>query len=315
MLIPASRAKYTPGRERPEGERMSKGEPIISVKDLKVQRGGAVVLEGVNLDIHEGDFVGLSGPNGSGKSTLLMTIIGELEPAGGSVKVYGAPPGSKASQGRIAWVSQAAAQLPTNLRISVRELVALGAMKPKRHEWLDEKDPMSRFPVLDFIDTVLLGSLSFFVFGALNLVGIGRKEEQARVEKAIKLVGLEDEAERDVNRLSGGQKQRAVVARGLATEADVLILDEPLAGVDRASRDEFLRLLDRLCREEGKTLLMVTHDQTAIHQCTHCAICIDGNVQFDDDHTSAPAVLQVESLSIGATYPASPWDEDAKEEA
>jgi len=284
------------------------GEPIISVKDLKVQRGGAVVLEGVNLDIHEGDFVGLSGPNGSGKSTLLMTIIGELEPAGGSVKVYGARPGSKASQGRIAWVSQAAAQLPTNLRISVRELVDLGAMKPKN------LSPFANSRLLDFIDTVLLGSLSYFVIGALSLVGIGRQEQRARVEKAIKLVGLEDVAERDVNRLSGGQKQRAVVARGLATEADVLILDEPLAGVDRASRDDFLRLLERLCKEEGKTLLMVTHDQTAIRQCTHCAICIDGNVQFDDDHTSAPAVLQVESLSIGATYPTSPWNEDAKEE-
>ena len=283
---------------------MSTGEPIISVKDLKVQRGGAVVLEGVNLDIHEGDFVGLSGPNGSGKSTLLMTIIGELEPAGGSVEVYGAPPGSKASQGRIAWVSQAAAQLPTNLRISVRELVALGAMKPKHLA------PFAKSPALDFIDTVLLGSLSYVVIGALNLVGIGRQEQRERVEKAIQLVGLEDVAERDVNRLSGGQKQRAVVARGLATEADVLILDEPLAGVDRASRDDFLRLLDRLCREEGKTLLMVTHDQTAIHQCTHCAICIDGNVQFDDDHKSAPAVLHVESLSIGASYPTSPWSEE-----
>ena len=283
---------------------MSKGEPIISVKDLKVQRGGAVVLEGVNLDIHEGDFVGLSGPNGSGKSTLLMTIIGELEPAGGSVKVYGAAPGSKASQGRIAWVSQAAAQLPTNLRISVRELVALGAMKPRN------VSPFANSPLLDFIDTVLLGSLSYFVIGALGLVGIGRQEQRERVEKAIQLVGLEDVAERDVNRLSGGQKQRAVVARGLATEADVLILDEPLAGVDRASRDDFLRLLDRLCKEEGKTLLMVTHDQTAIHQCTHCAICIDGNVSFDEDHQSAPAVLQVESLSIGATYPTSPWSEE-----
>ena len=309
MLIPASRAKYTHGRPRPEGEAMNTGEPIISVKDLKVQRGGAVVLEGVSLDIHEGDFVGLSGPNGSGKSTLLMTIIGELEPMSGSVKVYGAPPGSKASQGRIAWVSQAAAQLPSNLRISVRELVALGAMKPT------DLDPLGRSPVLEVIDTVLLGALNFFITGALNLVGYGRKEQQARVEKAIKLVGLEDVAERDVNRLSGGQKQRAVVARGLATEADVLILDEPLAGVDRASRDDFLRLLDRLCKEEGKTLLMVTHDQTAIHQCTHCAICIDGNVQFDDDHTSAPAVLQVESLSLGVTYPTSPWDEDPKEEA
>lgn len=282
---------------------MSEGEPIISVRDLKVQRGGAVVLEGVNLDIHEGDFVGLSGPNGSGKSTLLMTIIGELEPAGGSVKVYGAAPGSKASQGRIAWVSQAAAHLPTNLRISVRELVALGAMKPK------DAAPITRSSVSEVVDTLLLGALSFIASGVLHLVGIGRKEQQARVEKAIQLVGLEDVAERDVNRLSGGQRQRAVVARGLATEADVLILDEPLAGVDRASRDDFLRLLDRLCREEGKTLLMVTHDQTAIHQCTHCAICIDGNVRFDEDHQSAPAVLQVESLSIGNHYPTSPWSE------
>ena len=73
---------------------MSKGEPIITVRDLKVQRGGAVVLEGVDLDIHAGDFVGLSGPNGSGKSTLLMTIIGELEPMEGSVQVFGAKPGA-----------------------------------------------------------------------------------------------------------------------------------------------------------------------------------------------------------------------------
>ena len=309
MLIPASRAKYTHGRQRPQGEAMSTGEPIISVKDLKVQRGGAVVLEGVNLDIHEGDFVGLSGPNGSGKSTLLMTIIGELEPMSGSVKVYGAPPGSKASQGRIAWVSQAAAQLPTNLRISVRELVALGAMKPT------DIDPLGRSPVLEVIDTVLLGALGFFVAGALNLVGYGRKERQARVEKAIKLVGLEDVAERDVNRLSGGQKQRAVVARGLATEADVLILDEPLAGVDRASRNDFLRLLNRLCREEGKTLLMVTHDQTAIHQCTHCAICIDGNIRFEEDHVATAPVFQVESLVLEDTSPANqrteaPWEGD-----
>ena len=82
---------------------MSKGEAIISVKDLKVQRGGAVVLDGVDLDIHAGDFVGLSGPNGSGKSTLLMTIIGELEPVAGSITVFGDKPGGRASRGRIAW--------------------------------------------------------------------------------------------------------------------------------------------------------------------------------------------------------------------
>ena len=249
---------------------MSKGEAIISVKDLKVQRGGAVVLDGVDLDIHAGDFVGLSGPNGSGKSTLLMTIIGELEPVAGSITVFGDKPGGRASRGRIAWVSQAAAQLPSNLKISVRELVSLGTMS-----WLD------------------------------ILLPLRRSSRRERVENAIRLVGLEDVAERDVQRLSGGQRQRAVVARGLATEAEVLILDEPLAGVDRASRDEFLKLLDRLCREEGKTLVMVTHDQTAIHKCTQCAICIDGNVRFDENHTSAPAVMQVEALSLAGDFASS----------
>lgn len=277
MLNTASRAKYTPGRPGPQGGAMSKGEPIITVRDLKVQRGGAVVLEGVDLDIHAGDFVGLSGPNGSGKSTLLMTIIGELEPMEGSVQVFGDKPGAKASRGRIAWVSQAAAQLPSNLRISVRELVALGTMT-----WKD-----------------------FFK--------IRRSDRSERVERAIKLVGLEEVADHDVQRLSGGQRQRAVVARGLATEAEVLILDEPLAGVDRASRDDFLKLLDRLCRNEGKTLVMVTHDQTAIHQCTHCAICIDGNVQFDEDHVSAPPVLHLETLALDGDFPSSQKTKAPKE--
>ena len=157
---------------------MSKSKPIISISDLTVQRGGAVVLEGVNLDIHAGDFVGLSGPNGSGKSTLLMTIVGELEPVSGHVEVFGEKPGAKASRGRIAWVSQAAAQLPSNLKISVRELVALGTMS-----WID------------------------------MLLPFRRTNRAQRVEEAIHLVGLQDVANRNVQQLSGGQRQRAVVAR------------------------------------------------------------------------------------------------------
>ena len=257
---------------------MSKSKPIISISDLTVQRGGAVVLEGVSLDIHAGDFVGLSGPNGSGKSTLLMTIVGELEPVSGHVEVFGEKPGAKASRGRIAWVSQAAAQLPSNLKISVRELVALGTMS-----WID------------------------------MLLPFRRTNRAQRVEEAIHLVGLQDVANRNVQQLSGGQRQRAVVARGLATNAEVLILDEPLAGVDRASRDEFLKLLDGLCRQEGKTLVMVTHDQGAIHRCTQCAICIDGNIRFDEDHVTTAPVFQAESLVLDDTFPANqraeaPWE-------
>ena len=229
------------------GHSMADASPLISIRELKVHRGGAIVLDGINLDIHQGDFVGVVGPNGSGKSTLLLTIIGELQPTEGTVSVFGKSPGSMATSGRLAWVSQAASNLPQNLRITVRELVGLG-------------------------------TLTF-----ANMIRPNRTERKKRVNDAIRMVGLEDLADRDIRHMSGGQRQRAVVARGLASNAEILILDEPLVGVDRESRKEFLRFLENLCRNEGKTLLMVTHDHTAISRCTHCAVCIDGNVHVDEE--------------------------------
>ena len=239
---------------------MAEVKPIISVRGLKVQRGGRIVLDGINLDIHPGDFVGVVGPNGSGKSTLLLTIIGELEPLEGSITVFGGAPGSAVTRGRIAWVSQAAANLPSNLRISVRELVELGTVT---------------------------GS---------NMLRFRDPQRSIRIDEAIRMVGLGDVENRDVGRLSGGQRQRAVVARGLASNADVLILDEPLVGVDRESRNDFLLFLENLCRKEGKTLIMVTHDHTAIGKCTHCAVCIDGNVQLENDAISTSNPLSFSGI-------------------
>ena len=85
----------------------------------------------------------------------------------------------------------------------------------------------------------------------------GRRE---KVDKAIKMAGLQDVENTDIGRLSGGQRQRAVIARALATEADFILLDEPLVGIDRDARNSLLKLLDKLCHEEGKTILMVSHD-------------------------------------------------------
>lgn len=226
---------------------MSGTDPLISIRGLQVYRGGNLVLDDIDLDVHRGDFVGVVGPNGSGKSTLLLTIIGELQPTEGSITVFGDQPGSLANRGRIAWVSQAAANLPHNLRITVRELVGLGTLT-----WR-------------------------------NMIRPNRTERMERVNNAIQMVGLEDLADCDIRHMSGGQRQRAVVARGLASNAEVLILDEPLVGVDRTSRADFLRFLEDLCRTEKKTLLMVTHDHTAISRCTHCAVCIDGNVHVDEE--------------------------------
>ena len=121
-----------------------------------------------------------------------------------------------ATSGRLAWVSQAASNLPQNLRITVRELVGLG-------------------------------TLTF-----ANMIRPNRTERKKRVNDAIRMVGLEDLADRDIRHMSGGQRQKAVVARGLASNAEILILDEPLVGVDRESRKDFLRFLENLCRNEGK---------------------------------------------------------------
>lgn len=244
------------------GERsMATENPLISIKGLKVHRGGALVLDDINLDIHKGDFVGVVGPNGSGKSTLLLTIIGQLQPTEGRILVFDESPGSVATSGRLAWVSQAASNLPQNLRITVRELVSLGTL-----------------------------TLS-------NMIRPNRVERKKRVNDAIRMVGMEDLADRDIRHMSGGQRQRAVVARGLASNAEILILDEPLVGVDRESRKDFLRFLEGLSRNEGKTLLMVTHDHTAIRRCTHCAVCIDGNVRFADGIKTQPNPILLSGLN------------------
>ena len=233
---------------------------ILSIKGLSVERSGEKVIEDVDLEIDRGEFVGLVGPNGGGKTSLLLTILGELLPSAGTISVFGGPPGSSSTKGRIGWIPQAAAHLPKHLNISVRELIGLGTL----------------------------------TFRDMLLPRIARRREY--VERAIQIVGLQDVADRDVGRLSGGQRQRAIIAKGLASKADFLILDEPLTGVDRNSRNEFLRFLDQLCHEENMTLLMVSHDLAAIHQSAHRSVYLEGRVRFDGNSEDMPDVSGLADL-------------------
>ena len=236
-----------------DGEKESRN--VLKVENLSVARSGRIVVEGVNIEIGEGEFVGLVGPNGSGKTTLLLTILGLLKPVpvmGGRVLVYGKESLSRGDLVKIGWVPQAAANLPKHIRITVRELVRLGTLNVKNMFWP--------------IDS-------------------GQSE---KVEKALEMVGLFELAATDVSKLSGGQLQRAVIARALASEADFLLLDEPLVGVDLASRNSLLRLLDDLCHEENKTVLMVSHDVTAITQAAHRIIYLEGSVRFDGPSEEIP---------------------------
>ena len=218
--------------------------PILEVNNLSVIRSGKLVLKDVDLVVQKGEFIGLVGPNGSGKSTLLLSLLGVLKPHNGSISIYGNVPNPRNFFGRIGWVSQAASYLPRQIKLTVRELVKLGTVSGENmFSWSD-----------------------------------GSNE---KVSRAIEMVGLEDVENVDVSRLSGGQRQRAVIARALATEAEFILLDEPLVGMDRDARNSLLKLLDELCHHAGKTILMVSHDLTAIRQTAHRMIFLEEKIWFD----------------------------------
>ena len=218
-------------------------KPILEVFNLLVARSGKLVLKDISLTINEGEFVGIVGPNGSGKSTLMLAILGILKPSRGSIEIYGNPPLSRKLHRRIGWVSQAAANLPKGIRLTVRELVRLG--------------------------TVNSG----------NMFDLRDNGRSVRVDNAIIKTGLEDVEDIDISRLSGGQRQRAVIARALATEADFILLDEPLVGIDR-----------------GNTILMVSHDLTAIRKTAHRMIFLEESIRFDGPTSSFPDLEKLADL-------------------
>ncbi len=234
--------------------------PILSVRNLSVMRSGKEIIESISIEIRKGEFLGLVGPNGSGKTTLLLAMLGVLKPLKGNILVYGHEPACKHNLGMVGWVPQAASQLPSNIHISVRELIQLGT--------LNQKNYLKRM----------------------------NTKNSEKVEGAIEMVGLTELADTDVSRLSGGQLQRTVIGRALASESELLLLDEPLVGVDRSSRNSLLRLLDDLCHNHGKTILMVSHDLAAVTQSAHRIVYLEGGIQYDGPADELPDLNELANL-------------------
>ena len=253
---------------------------ILDVADLSVSRSGKIVLKDINLKINRGDFVGIVGPNGSGKTTLLLTVLGILKNQRGTIKIYGNKPMSRKNLGKIGWVSQAASNLPRHVKLTVRELVRLGTIN------------------------------------AENMFLRQSRHRRESVNRAIEMVGLQDLQHMDVSRLSGGQRQRAVIARALASNADFILFDEPLVGVDRESRNSLLKLLDKLCHDEDKTILMVSHDLTAMLQTTHRMIYLEESIKFDGPTDKFPDLASLASLrGIQHVHDQEHSNHDSKHEA
>ncbi|MFQ5914448.1 MAG: metal ABC transporter ATP-binding protein [Nitrospinota bacterium] len=196
--------------------------PALVTRDLKVTYPGAhaPALRGVDLRVPVGARVALVGPNGAGKSTLIKAAAGLLAPFSGDVRIFGLP--IRECHHRMGYLPQRS-ELDWRFPVSVRELVLTG-----RH--------------------VHLGWLRR-----------PKEEDLAIASQALDLLGLSSVAGRQIGRLSGGQQQRALLARALAQEADLLLLDEPLNAVDAETRDIVAKVLADLKRQE-KTVVIATHD-------------------------------------------------------
>ena len=210
---------------------MSSENELVRVKDVHKHftRGSERidVLKGVNLEIPKGDFLALMGPSGSGKTTLLNLIGGLDTPTGGAIDVNGVPVSSLSGSQLSKWRAQ-------NIGF-VFQLYNL-------------------LPVLTAEKNVEL---------PLLLTKLSKAERKKRAAIALKVVGLAERARHYPRQLSGGQEQRVGIARAIVTDPTLLLCDEPTGDLDRKSGDEILGLLQALNREQGKTIIMVTHDPHA----------------------------------------------------
>ncbi|MEO7060510.1 MAG: metal ABC transporter ATP-binding protein [Lapillicoccus sp.] len=218
--------------------------PIISLRSASFGYADRAVVSDVTLDIDTGEVVAVLGPNGSGKSTLVRGLLGLTEHLGGDLELFGTPRAQFRDHARVGYVPQRHT-LSSSVRATAEEIVATGRLV--RQSW----------------------------FGRPN------REDQAVIDRALEVVGLADRAATDVSTLSGGQQRRVLIARALASQPDVLIMDEPTAGVDTASQHVLAEVLGRLAAE-GVTMVMVTHEMDAfVDVVTRVIVIDDGRVTFD----------------------------------
>ena len=195
------------------------GEPILQVGELNVRYNGHAALEKISFEVQNGERLAVVGPNGAGKSTLFKVIAGLYAPSSGEVHVYGHEPNGHIC---IAYLPQRN-EVDWNFPVSVSEVVMMGRI------------------------------------GKLGLFNWPKARDWEIVRSSLELVGLTELAGRQIGELSGGQQQRMFIARALAQEAELMLMDEPLSGLDVGSQESILQILDTL-RRQGVTVMVALHD-------------------------------------------------------
>jgi ABC-type Mn2+/Zn2+ transport system ATPase subunit len=236
-------------------ERLSANiEPAIEVDNLTVSYGPVPALLDVSLSINPGQLVGVIGPNGSGKSTLIKAILGFVKPDVGSVRLFGEP--ADKVKGRVAYVPQRGS-VDWNFPVTVREVALMGR------------------------------------YGQVPTYRDLRKKDKRIADEALEMVRMSEYRDRQIGQLSGGQQQRVFMARAMAQGAEILLLDEPFAGVDAATERAILDVLERT-KAAGRTLVVVHHDLTTAAEYFDSLILLKQRLFA---HGTPQSVLHPELLS------------------
>lgn len=204
----------------------------IEVKNVTVEYNGQTAIADVSLKIPRGAICGLVGMNGAGKSTLFNALMGFVSPNKGEILIEGTPLREAQKKGLVSYVPQSE-DVDWNFPITVEEVVMMGR------------------------------------YGYMGVLRNPSQKDHELVEKALQRVHMEDYRGRQIGQLSGGQRKRVFFARSLAQQAEIMLLDEPFAGVDAKTEAEITKVLLEL-KKEGKTIVISTHELTSLTEyCDH----------------------------------------------
>jgi len=234
---------------------------VVRVRGVSLEREGQEVLRDVDLSVERGEILGIVGPNGGGKTSLLRLVLGLERPTAGEVELFGVPVSRFREWRRIAYIPQHATAFDPHFPAIVREVVLLGRVARR---------------------------------GALHWLGA---EDREAARRAIELCGLSGLEGRRVGALSGGEKQRVFIAKAIAARPDLLVMDEPTAGVDPESERRFYDLLSELRAELGLTVILVSHDLGVVSARVDRVACLNRTLVYH-----GPAAALEDKDLLGRLY-------------
>ncbi len=219
-------------------------ESIIEVKNLSVHYGQTEALKDVSFVIEKGDFIGLAGPNGAGKTTLVKAMLGLIPISNGEIKILGNSIEKFNSWGKIGYLPQKSSTVNVLFPATVDEIVTLGLLSQKK------------------------------------LPKRITKNDKIKVTQILKELGISDLHNKMISELSGGQQQKVLLARALVSNPEILIFDEPSTALDPNARESFFNLAQKLNKENGIAIIIITHDTGYIGSYANKLMYLDHELKY-----------------------------------